>query len=408
MATPDKTQPQSKTKTAKPLLAVPFHSLGISQIFSYGLLFYVFAQLKTPLALALDCPESDILMAVSGALILNAILAPKVGAMVDRYGALYILSRGLVIGGFGMGLLPFITSITGLWVAMVFIGIGYAMSTYETAFAAAVQLDEKNSRRHISYITFYGGVASSITWLTVAPLYLAGGLMTTCLVITGVLGAMAWRCAVLNRRYGHQNPILKQDKPPAFNWSILNRDERWAISALALSSSLEYLIFASTTLLWINWFNAQFNDLNLAIILASIYGPFQVLGRVIEMRFGHTHDARITGGIAFLCIPLALILVQIQSLPIAVVSMAIFGIGHGVLTVTFGFVTNMYFRAEVYGRAKGWIVLPRGIGTAFGPSIGGILFVAGADLFFGFMIATSVLSGLAFIALLAIKPNNHI
>ena len=101
-------------------------------------------------------------------------------------------------------------------------------------------------------------------------------------------------------------------------------------------------------------------------------------------------------------------LAQIQSLPVAVLSMAIFGIGHGVLTVTFGFVTNMYFRAEVYGRAKGWIVLPRGIGTAFGPSIGGILFVSGADLFFGFMIAASVLSGLAFIALLAIKPNNHI
>ena len=395
------------TKPRPSQLSVPFHSLGISQIFSYGLLFYVFAQLKTPLAQSLNVAESDILMAVSGALILNAILAPKVGAMVDRYGALLILSRGLIIGGVGMGALPFITGLAGLWVAMVFIGIGYAMSTYETAFAAAVQLDEKNSRRHISYITFYGGVASSITWLTIAPLYLAGGLTTTCLVITGVLAGMAWRAHVLNKRYGHQNPVLRREKPAAFNWSILNKHERWAISALALSSSLEYLIFASTTLLWINWFHAQFNDLNLAIMLASVYGPFQVVGRVIEMRFGHQYDARITGGIAFLCLPLALMLVQVDTLAIAVLSMAIFGIGHGVLTVTFGFVTNMYFRADVYGRAKGWIVLPRGIGTAFGPSIGGLLFMAGADLFFGFMIATSILSGLAFMALLAIKPSNQ-
>ncbi len=53
-------------------------------------------------------------------------------------------------------------------------------------------------------------------------------------------------------------------------------------------------------------------------------------------------------------------------------AMALFGMGHGVLTVTLGFVTNLYFRAEIYGRAKGWISLPRSLGLAMGPLTGGL------------------------------------
>ena len=43
---------------------------------------------------------------------------------------------------------------------------------------------------------------------------------------------------------------------------------------LAGSGALEYLLFATTTLLWINWFDAQFGSLTLAVMLASIYAPF--------------------------------------------------------------------------------------------------------------------------------------
>ena len=86
--------------------------------------------------------------------------------------------------------------------------------------------------------------------------------------------------------------------------------------------------------------------------------------------------------------------------------MVMFGMGHGILTVSFGYVTNMYFSAEVYGRAKGWISGPERIGTAFGPSLGGALFLAGTDLFFTAMVWTSVAGGLIFFTLLAVRPGN--
>ena len=137
------------------------------------------------------------------------------------------------------------------------------------------------------------------------------------------------------------------------------------------------------------WFKTQFNDLGLAVVLAALYGPFQTVGRLLEMAVGHRFDARITGMIAFIGVPTALILAQQDGLAFAIVAMMIFGMGHGILTVSFGYVTNMYFSADVYGRAKGWITTPRALGTAIGPSLGGVLFLMGPDIFFTSMIGIS-------------------
>ena len=384
---------------------VPFHSLGISQILSYGCLFYAFAQLKIPLAAQIGVAPSDILAAVTGALLLQAFLAPLIGGWIDKYGALTIMTRGLMLGAFGMALLPAVNALWWVWLCMLPIGIGFAMSSYETAFSAAVQIDETKSRRHISFITFYGGVASSVIWLSIAPLLGWFGLQVTCLICAGALLLMGVRTHQLHQKSTFMSSRKKQQLAP-FHWSLMSRNERRALFALASASALEYLTFASTTLLWISWFTVQFNDAGLAVMLAALYGPFQTVGRLLEMKFGHQFDARLTGMAAFIGVPMALLLAQQDGLGFAVAAMMIFGMGHGILTVSFGYVTNMYFSADVYGRAKGWITMPRALGNAIGPSLGGILFLLGPDIFFGTMIGISLLSAASFAVLFSAKPRD--
>ena len=386
---------------------VPYHSLGISQIIAFGALFYAFAQLKTPLAQNAGVSEAEVLYAVSASLFMQTLLAPAVGSLIDRFGALFILSRGLVIGAAGMLLLPLFPSIIWIWFCMLPIGIGFVMSSYETAFSAAVQIDESRARRNISYITFYGGVASSLTWLAIAPLLLHVGLFATCMIIAVIMVLMAWRANYLSTLGLEETTQTRAEQQTSFTWTGMTRNERFAIIILAASSSFEYLLFAGTSLLWINWFYQLFGDLSLAVILASIYGPFQVVGRVIEMKFGSKIDARITGMTAFSLVPFSLIIVQIPHLWASVLAMALFGMGHGILTVTFGYVTNLYFKAEVYGRAKGWIVMPRGIANAMGPTIGGLLFVSGQMSFFGVMFFLGLLAWACFSMLLFVKTRSH-
>ena len=152
----------------------------------------------------------------------------------------------------------------------------------------------------------------------------------------------------------------------------------------------------------------QFEDAFLAVILASIYGPFQVVGRLAEMKFGHHLDARITGLIAGLLIPLSLISLLAGTLLLAILAMALFGMGHGILTVSFGFVTNLYFGADVYGRAKGWIGTPRVVGLAIGPSIGAFLLAFSEHVFISVMIMFAIMSALLFATLMLIKPTNPV
>ena len=393
------------TASQKATHKVPFHSLGISQILSYGCLFYAFAQIKIPLSEKIGVAPSEILAAVTGALLIQAFLAPLIGSWIDRFGALLVMTRGLLIGACGIALLPTVSALWWVWLCMVPIGLGFAMSSYETAFSAAVQMDEIKSRKHISFITFYGGVASSFIWLSIAPLLTWFGLEVTCMFCGMSLILMALRTRYLDQKTSVKS--LQESHPIVpFHWALMMPNERRALIALASASALEYLTFASTTLLWITWFTAQFNDVGIAVILAALYGPFQTVGRLIEMVVGHRFDARITGIIACIGVPTALILAQQDGLAFSVVAMMIFGMGHGILTVSFGYVTNMYFIADVYGRAKGWITTPRALGTAIGPSLGGALFVVGPDVFFSTMIGISILSTTCFAYLFAAKPRD--
>ena len=394
---------------------VPVHRLGISQILAFGLLFYAFAPLKPYLAQAAGLSEAVILSLISVAMIIQSLMMPLIGDGCDRYGALRVMGAGFWVGALGLfflgltgaGFLSFLPSWLYLTGCFVLIALGLGMSSYEVAFSAAVQLDEPASRRHISIITFYGGVASSLSWLALLPLLSHFGLFgatTTIAIILAITALIIQRLALQRRR-----EIQKSDKSLApFRWDLLKSAEKKSLVLLALSGGFEYLLFSATTLLWISWFHLQYDSLSLAVLLASLYGPFQVVGRVLEMKLGRYFDARVTGAFCYVLVPVSLWLVQVPSIPFAVMAMVLFGMGHGVLTVSYGFVTNLYFRAEIYGRAKGWTATTRALGAAIGPSIGGWLFASHQSSFMLIMICFSVISGICFIALLWLRPTNEV
>lgn len=386
--------------------SVPVHGLGISQIISYGFLFYAFAQLKIPLAERLGVHAGDVLVGVTISLLVNGVLAPLVGYWFDRLGALRILATGLVIGSISLIYLTWCTSFPMFIGGMVILGVGFSMCNYEAAFSAAVQIDETASRRNISIITFYGGVASSLTWLMIAPLMHYFGFVMTMYVLAFMQLVMAVWVVIMSRQTKHHHPERGTMPMEPFRWTELTRAEKIALITLALSSAFEYLSFGAVALMLIQWYKEVFGVAGLAVLLASIYGPFQVIGRVLEMRFGAKHDARYTAIIAFVMVPTAVMLIQYPSIILVAIGMALFGMGHGILTVSFGYITNMYFRAAVYGRAKGWISTPRALGMAMGPLVAGMLYGYGGEIFLTVMVFTTILAGLIFAVILSVRPRD--
>ncbi|MGB2398884.1 MAG: hypothetical protein ACPIB7_00750 [Candidatus Puniceispirillaceae bacterium] len=103
--------------------AVPVHSLGISQILAYGLLFYGFAQLKQPLAVQFQLSELYILTALSLTVGAQACLAPVFGYIADRYSALSVMCFGFFAGSAGLGLLAILSGFC--WPASAVSGWGW-------------------------------------------------------------------------------------------------------------------------------------------------------------------------------------------------------------------------------------------------------------------------------------------
>lgn len=399
---------------------VPAHRLGISQILCYGLLFYIIAPLKAPISEASQLPETMILTYLSITMLIQAFFMPYFGHACDKFGSLFVMAIGFLSGAMGMILLAhtnevvtltlaFVPIANSLWVSLCFllITLGLGMACYDSAFNAVVQLDEVNARRHILLITIYGAVASTVAWLCLIPLLSMIGFYKTTIVVAMILIVTSLSLWQMARARASLTRKTAKDLA-SFSMRHLTKDEKRSLFCISASGGLEYILFSATTLLWLSWFESRFDDLATAVLLASLYGVFQLVGRLLEMSVGRAFDARITSLIAFALVPTSLLMMNVPILWCAVIAIMLNGIGHGVLTVNFGFVTNLYFRAEVYGRAKGWTALSRMLGTAIGPMLGGWLFALHQESFMTIMMVLAILPAIPFVFLLKIRPMNDI
>ncbi len=392
----------------------PVHTIGIVTIIGYGFLFYTIAPLKEYISLHTNLSEELILTLFSLALLFQALLAPRIGKWSDHHGSLIVIKYGLLLGMIGsifIGIteidLFIFKNVLWVFISMFLITLGLGMSTYEVAFNAAVQMDEINSRKNISIITFYGAVASTITWLSIYPLIYNVGLFYTCLFISIILLIGYVLVSSKEMKYKSNIEYLNESKL-LFNWNELNKTQKKSFFYITISSSLQNFFFVAFTLALVNFFTETFNDISIAVLLASIYGPFQLVGRYLEMKIGKHYDARYTGLIAFLFVIFSIFTAQFtNNISVAAISMAFFGMGHGVLTITYGYVTNMYFESQIYGQAKGWMALSRSISFAVGPAVGAFLFAYNLNLFTITIVITAILSAFSFLLIIFEKPTNQ-
>ena len=350
---------------------VPVHSMGISQIVAYGAMFYSFAQIKVELAEKLGLSLETTTMIVSLSLFINVLISSYVGYLTDRSGGLKVLSTGLFIGSVGFICLYFTEDLLGFLFSMLLIGISFSSASYNVAFSAAIQLDDQNSRKNITIITFYGAIASSVCWLTIGFLRNYFGLNSIFLMLSLSLFLMGL-CFLINLNFKKEKKNEPKKPIEDFVALALSRKEKVIITILMIFGFTEYLIFSTTALSLIQFFNSNFNDPSIAIVLASVYGPFQLVGRFLEMKFATFLDARLTGLVASAFVPLSLIIILIPNFYVCIIAMALFGMGHGLLTVTGGYVPNLFFEPQVIGRVKGYIWAPTALGMACAPFLSGI------------------------------------
>lgn len=352
--------------------------LGTGQTLAFGTTLYLPAILAEPMANELGIPPGWAFGAFSLALVFAAFLGPSAGARIDQFGGRTVLAISSLIFASGLALLGTADSLTMMCVAWCVIGVGMSMGLYESAFATLSWIFGHDARGPITGITLIAGFASTICWPITAGLEAAFDWRTACYfwaVMHIVLG-LPLNLFLIPRTKANR-PTETHDNTPqtAPAPTKLSRKDIFNTPMILLA-----IVFAAS------WFTATAMAAHLprllqisgmdaagALIAASLVGPAQVAGRLLEFGLLKKMHPLISSRLSALTHPIGAVLLLVFGGPVGMLFTSLHGVGNGILTIAKGTLPLATFGPAGYGARQGYIMAPSRFAQAAAPFVFGLL-----------------------------------
>lgn len=382
--------------------------LGTSQIIGWGTTYYALGTLAEPIMAETGWSRTFVFGALSAALLLTGLVSPYVGRMSDRHGAKIIMASGSLLSALGLVLLAWSPNRVTYVAAWLILGPAMRLALYDAAFTALAQITGPGARRAISYLTLFGGLASTVFWPAGYWLSLRFGLSVTFLIYAALhlFVCLPLHWALLSHTDHGAEPITVQ---PTENVGLLERSQRKLAAILfSLVLATNGIVFAAMSAHFVSLFTALGVASGTAVSIAALKGPFQVAGRIGEILLGKNLNALYLGVIATALLPAAFAILWIGGVSpmTGFLFAAVYGVSNGVVTIVRGAVPLALFGSQGYGGTLGMIVAPQLVLSAAAPAVfSSILDRGGAYVFLG---ATTVfaLISLAIMSVLAVKSRS--
>ena len=350
-------------------------ALGLTQIIGYGTLYYAFSVLAPAMAKDLDWSSEWIFGALSVSLLAAGLAAPWAGRWVDRFGAGRVMASGslaaaLALAGWALapGKVAFVLGLVAIEVASTFV-------LYNSAFTLLVQVDHVRAARNITYLTLIAGFASTLLWpitsallqyLTWREIYLVYGAthLVVCMPIHYWLSS-------LSRRQGSDRAAPAAGATAAGTGGLLPAALRSrAFLLMAVGFSLISFVNGATLVHMLPVLGALGLGA-MGVVISTLFGPAQVLSRLLNMVFGAELPPPTLAIIAAVFEPLAIaiLLLSAPSVPGAIAFSIIFGLGSGLGSIIQGTLPLHLFGRAGYGELVGRIAAVRLIVSAVAPFV---------------------------------------
>jgi MFS family permease len=346
-----------------PLIA----ALGTTQTLAWASSYYLPAIVADPIAHDLGISSNWIFAAFSVALVISAVLGPRIGRQIDRVGGRQVLClSNLTIAG-GLALLGLAASIPMLVVAWLLLGIGMGLGLYDAAFAALGRIYGDTARGAISGITLFAGFASTVGWpLTAWGLQTIGwrdtcfawaaaniliGLPINLLMLPAVTGAEVVAQTAVKPRI----PIDRTMVLLAFAFA-----SAWTVTG-AMAAHLPRILEAAGAT------SVQ------AVTAGALIGPAQVAARIFEMSFLSRYHPVVPTRLACMGHPVGAAILAIAGGGAASLFAIFHGAGNGILTIARGTLPLAIFGPDNYGYRLGIIGAPARMAQAAAPLAFGLL-----------------------------------
>jgi len=345
-------------------------ALGITQIISWGTLYYSIAVLGASMRAELGISSPALFGAYSSSLMIGAIVAPTVGREIDRIGGRRVMSAGSIVAGIALLAIAHVHSVTALYLAWGIAGVAMAMTMYDAAFATLSQHTGTSYRTALTALTLMGGLASTVFW----PTSLKGlewfGWRDT-MVFFALLQFLV--CLPLHLAFVPRGvsatAYAKAGSAPVEGTPLPARSRQIAFAGLACAFALNGFIVSVLTVHLINVFQRQGLTLETAVWIGSFFGPMQVAGRILEFSVGRRFASRTIGMLALslLVVAIFVLLALDGQVAVALVFAVLFGFSNGVVTIVRGTVPAELFGRVGYGRMLGNLAAPALVARAIAP-----------------------------------------
>ncbi len=336
-------------------LAAVVSGLGVAQIISWGSLYYPIAVLGESMQRDLGVTSALLFAAFTLSLLISGMAAPLVGRLIEAHGARTVLCAGSVMGMVALATMALASGPVSLFAGAVMAGLAMAVCLYDAAFMALNQIAGDAYRRSVTGLTLFGGFASTVSWPLSLLLLGAVGWRHTLLVYAALqlLVCLPLHALLLPART-RPSTYAPSDRPAA---AVLP-DTFWLATAFALAT----FVLSGLSVHLISLFRLAGMEAGNAVFVATLVGPMQVLGRLLEIGAGNRLRAVHVGTVAFASMLLALAALYLLqgASPLAFVVAGLFGISNGLMTIVRGVVP-----AELYGRRDYAILLGKLARPAF-------------------------------------------
>ena len=341
--------------------------LGTTQTLGWASSFYLPAIIGDRIAQDLGMSSTWFFAAFSAALVVSAMVGPRVGRTVDAIGGREVLAASNVIFAVGLTVLGFAHSQEMLWAAWLILGLGMGIGLYDTAFAALGRIYGIEARSAITGITLLAGFASTVGWPLTAWGASELGWRETC---------FAWAAAHVV--VGLPLNLLLPKSPriaTSANETIkphIPLDRPMIVLGLAFAAS--WTVVTALAVHLPRLLEAGGASTVQAVAAGALIGPSQVGARILEATLMKRFHPMVSARLSVALHPIgAAILALFGAAAAAAPFTILHGAGSGMLTIARGTVPLAVFGPENYGYRLGLLGAPTRVATAAAPLLFGML-----------------------------------
>ena len=379
--------------------------LSLTQLISWGSVFYLFSLLLEPVEAELGLTRGQSSLAFSLALLTEGLLAWPVGRLIDRGHERAVMTLGSIVVALGLALHAQVHDLAGFYGVWLLLGAGLAGTLYPPAFAVVIRRYPSDFRRAIIVITFLGGLASTVFMPLIAAMIHIWGWRAALWPLAGLQLLVcaplhAWILRDAPRRHHHATSPGGAGRSANGDPGLARHLRSPAFLGVGVFIVLLMAVTAAIPAHLVSLLRSYGLSDTWVIAIPAAVGVLQVAGRVLLFVSERHWDLHRVNRVVPCLVPLGLVLLLAApwagAAQLALVAgfVAVYGMGNGMFTIVKGTAIAEYVDRNRAASLNGALGLPTALARAAAPWLLGEMWspAAGYTLGVAALLAASVVA----------------